>query len=75
MPRNKIREKKYTIGREIIMIEYYNRLEETDKKLEAIDAWQKKKLIKLYEKSEKKVMKVFRKLGTTIPNEVKNVRK
>jgi hypothetical protein len=75
MPRNKIREKKYTIGREIIMIEYYNRLEETDKKLEAIDAWQKKKLIKLYEKSEKKVMKVFKKLGTTIPKEVKNVRK
>jgi hypothetical protein len=75
MPRNKIREKKVTIDRKIIMIEYYNRLEETDKKLEAIDAWQKKKLIKLYEKSEKKVMKVFRKLGTTIPNEVKNVRK
>ena len=67
--------KKVTIDRKIIMIEYYNRLEETDKKLEAIDAWQKKKLIKLYEKSEKKVMKVFRKLGTTIPNEVKNVRK
>jgi hypothetical protein len=75
MPRNKIREKKVTIDRKIIMIEYYNRLEETDKKLEAIDAWQKKKLIKLYEKSEKKVMKVFKKLGTTIPKEVKNVRK
>ena len=53
------------------MIEYYNRLEETDKKLEAIDAWQKKKLIKLYEKSEKKVMKVFKKLNATIPEEVK----
>ena len=50
---------------------YYERLEETDKKLEAIEAWQKKKLIKLYEKSEKKVMKVFRKLGTTIPDSVK----
>ena len=55
------------------MIEYYNRLEETDKELEAIDAWQKKKLIKLYKKSEKKVMKVFKKLGTTIPEEVKRV--
>ena len=62
-----------TIYREKNMIEYYDRLEETDKKLEAIDAWQKKKLIKLYEKSEKKVMKVFKKLGTTIPEEVKRV--
>lgn len=53
---------------------YYDRLEETDKKLEAIEAWQKKELIKLYEKTEKKVMKVFRKLGATIPEEVKNAR-
>ena len=53
---------------------YYSRLKETDKKLEAIEAWQKKQLIKLYEKSEKKVMKVFRKLGATIPEEVKNAR-
>lgn len=50
---------------------YYERLEETDKKLEAIEAWQKKKLIKLYEKSEKKIMKVFKKLGATIPESVK----
>ena len=56
------------------MIEYYDRLEETDKKLEAINAWQKKKLIKLYEKSEKKIMKVFKRLGPTIPEEVKHVR-
>ena len=55
------------------MIEYYDRLEETDKKLEAIETWQKKKLIKLYEKSEKKIMKVFKRLGTTIPEEVKHV--
>ena len=54
---------------------YYNKLEETDKKLEAIEAWQKKKLIKLYEKSEKKIMKVFKELGATIPEEVKNVRR
>ena len=53
---------------------YYSRLKETDKKLEAIEAWQKKKLIKLYEKSEKKVMKVFRKLGATIPEEVKRAK-
>ena len=50
---------------------YYNRLEETDKKLEAIEAWQKKQLIKLYEKSEKKVMKVFKKLNATIPETYK----
>jgi hypothetical protein len=50
---------------------YYERLEETDKKLEAIEAWQKKQLIKLYEKSEKKIMKVFKKLNATIPEEVK----
>ena len=62
-----------TIYREKNMIEYYDRLEETDKKLEAIDAWQKKKLIKLYKKSEKKIMKVFKRLGTTIPEEVKHV--
>jgi hypothetical protein len=62
-----------TIYREKNMIEYYDRLEKTDKKLEAIDAWQKKKLIKLYEKSEKKIMKVFKRLGTTIPEEVKHV--
>ena len=54
---------------------YYNKLEETDKKLEAIEAWQKKKLIKLYKKSEKKIMKVFKELGATIPEEVKNVRR
>ena len=62
-----------TIYREKNMIEYYDRLEETDKKLEAIETWQKKKLIKLYEKSEKKIMKVFKRLGTTIPEEVKHV--
>lgn len=62
-----------TIYREKNMIEYYDRLEETDKKLEAIETWQKKKLIKLYEKSEKKIMKVFKRLGTTIPEEVKRV--
>ena len=52
---------------------YYNQLEKTDKKIEAIDTWQKKKLIKLYEKTEKKIFKVFKKLGTTIPEEVKHV--
>lgn len=52
---------------------YYNRLPDTDRKLEAIDAWQKKKLIKLYEKSEKKIMKVFKKLGATIPDSVKGI--
>jgi len=58
-----------TIDKEVHM--YYERLEETDKKLEAIEAWQKKQLIKLYEKSEKKIMKVFKKLNATIPEEVK----
>ena len=62
-----------TIYREKNMIEYYNRLEETDKELEAIDAWQKKKLIKLYKKSEKNVLKLFYMFGTTIPEAVKRV--
>jgi restriction endonuclease S subunit len=53
---------------------YYEKLEETDKKIEAIDAWQKKKLIKLFNKTEKKLNKVFAKLGKTIPEEVKGVR-
>ena len=35
---------------------HYNRLAETDKKLEAIDAWQKKKLIKLYEKPQNPII-------------------
>ena len=52
---------------------YYNQLEKTDKKIEAIDAWQKKKLIKLYKKTEKKIFKVFKKLGATIPDSVKGI--
>ena len=52
---------------------YYQQLEQTDKKLEAIQQWQKKKLIKLYEKTEKKVMKAYRKLGATIPDSVKGI--
>lgn len=50
---------------------YYKQLKKTDEKLEAIQEWQKKKIIKLYEKTEKKVMKVYRKLGATIPDSVK----
>jgi len=54
---------------------YYEKLEEVDKEIEAIRDWQKKELIKLYEKTEKKLMKAFAKLGKQIPEEVKNVRK
>jgi hypothetical protein len=56
------------------MIEYYNKLEEVDKDIEAIRDWQQKQIIKLYEKTEKKLNKAFAKLGKHIPEEVKNAR-
>jgi len=54
---------------------YYEKLEQVDKEIEAIEAWQKKQLLKLYSKTEKKINKAFAKLSKHIPEEVKNVRK
>jgi len=54
---------------------YYNKLEEVDKELEAIEAWQKEQLKKLYAKTEKKIKKTMAKLAIHIPEEVKNVRR
>jgi len=57
------------------MIDYYNKLEEVDKEIEAIHEWQQAELKKLYAKTEKKLNKAFAKLGKHIPEEVKHARK
>ena len=54
---------------------YNNKFEEVDKELEAIEAWQKEQLKKLYAKTEKKIKKTVAKLAIHIPEEVKNVRR
>ena len=57
---------------------YYQKLEQTDKKLEAITQWRNRKFIKLNKKidkviikTSKKTKKVLAELGTTIPKEFK----
>ena len=57
---------------------YYQKLEQTDKKLEAITQWRNRKFIKLNKKidkvilkTSKKTKKVLAELGTTIPEEFK----
>jgi hypothetical protein len=53
------------------MIEYYDRLEEVDKELEAIHRWQQEELIKLYAETKIKMDAALSKLGETIPQEIK----
>ena len=57
---------------------YYQKLEQTDKKLEAITQWRNRKFIKLNKKidkviikTSKKTKKVLAELGVTIPEEFK----
>jgi hypothetical protein len=57
---------------------YYQKLEQTDKKLEAITQWRNRKFIKLNKKidkviikTSKKTKKVLAELGATIPEEFK----
>jgi len=50
---------------------YYQRLEEVDKELETIEAWQQEQLKKLYAKTEKKIKKTMAKLAIHIPEEFK----
>jgi len=64
-----LNEKKVLIGRD--MIEYYNKLKEVDKRLEEISEWRQRKIDKIILKSGKKSMKALKKLGMTIPQEVK----
>jgi hypothetical protein len=54
-------------------IDYYDKLEEVDKELESIDAWQQAELDKLYAKTKKKIDKALAKLSKHIPLEVKHV--
>jgi len=67
-----LNEKKVLIGRD--MIEYYNKLKEVDKRLEEISEWRQRKIDKIILKSGKKSMKALKKLGMTIPQEVKERR-
>jgi len=53
------------------MIEYYNKLKQVDKRLEEISEWRQRKIDKIILKSGKKSMKALKKLGMTIPQEVK----
>ena len=53
------------------MIEYYERLEEVDKEIEAIYEWQQAELDKLYAETKIKLDAALGKLGETIPQEVK----
>lgn len=57
---------------------YYQKLEQTDKKLEAISEWRNRKFVKLNKKidkvilkTSKKTKKVLAELGTTIPERYK----
>ena len=57
---------------------YYQKLEQTDKKLEAISEWRNRKFVKLNKKIDKvilktsnKTKKVLAELGTTIPERYK----
>ena len=58
---------------------YYDKLEETDKKLEAITKWRNRKFVKLnkkidrvIDKASKKTKKALAEVGATIPKEFKN---
>lgn len=57
---------------------YYDKLEETDKRLEAITKWRNRKFVKLNKKIDKvinkagkKAKKAMAEVGATIPEEVK----
>ena len=57
---------------------YYDKLEETDKKLEAITKWRNRKFVKLnkkidrvIDKASKKTKKALAEVGAIIPEEVK----
>lgn len=57
---------------------YYDKLEETDKRLEAITNWRNRKFVKLnkkidkvIDKAGKKAKKAMAEVGATIPKEVK----
>jgi hypothetical protein len=56
-------------------IKYYNRLEATDKRIEEIANWRDNKIgkysSKVMDKASKKATKALKKLGKTIPEEVK----
>jgi hypothetical protein len=53
------------------MIEYYDRLEEVDQELIAINEWQQEEIKKLYAETEKRINAALLKLGEQIPSIVK----
>jgi hypothetical protein len=61
---------------------YYEKLEETDKKLEAITNWRNRKFVKLNKKIDKvinkagkRARKAMAEVGATIPNKYKTKQK
>ena len=53
------------------MIDYYDKLEEVDKELEAIHEWQQAELDKLYAETKIKMDKALGKLGQAMPETIK----
>ena len=53
------------------MIEYYSRLEEVDRELEAIHEWQQAELEKLYAETKLRMDKALGKLGQAMPDTIK----
>ena len=53
------------------MIDYYAKLEEVDKELEAIHEWQQVELDKLYAETKIKMDKALGKLGQAMPETIK----
>lgn len=56
------------------MIDYYDKLEEVDKELEAIHEWQQAELDKLYAETKKRMDAALGKLGQTMPETIKELK-
>ena len=55
------------------MINYYDKLEEVDRELEAIHEWQQAELDKLYAETKKRMDEALGKLGQTMPDTIKEI--
>lgn len=53
------------------MIDYYDKLEEVDRELEAIHEWQQAELDKLYAETKVKMDAALSKLGQAMPDTIK----
>lgn len=57
------------------MIEYYDRLEEVDQELIEINEWQQREIERLYAETKAKIDKALAKLGSTMPETIKELNK